>query len=69
MERTLIFNKYSINNNLFRKNKNPININKVDVSFLIKYLIEKRSLSIICWIFKWWFYITINSNSTNKFIY
>ena len=44
MERTLIFNKYSININLFRKNKNPININKVDVSFLIKYLIEKKEL-------------------------
>ena len=42
MERTLIFNKYSINKNLFRKNKNPININKAHVFFLIKCLIEKK---------------------------
>ena len=30
MEKTLTFGEYSIKKNFFHKNKNPININKVD---------------------------------------
>ena len=35
MEKTLTFDKYSTNKNLFHKNKNPITINKVDIKRIV----------------------------------